>query len=355
VAIPGLCLSYDQLSTDEILPAHLHTAFRGSAARANYLAIDRLDCQFAAKEVCRWMSKPTEAAWQALKRLCRYLVGLPRMIFHYRWQTVDHVDVYTDTDWAGCPRTRKSTSGGCAILGAHPIKTWSSTQSSVALSSGEAEFNGVVRGAGVGLGYQSLLQDLGIHVGLRVWTDSSAAIGICSRQGLGKLRHLDTHTLWVQQAVRSKRVDLRKVAGEVNPADLFTKHSLTRERLMGLAKLFEMEYRGGRAAPAPKTRVTAGTKATLGEGVSAVGETHDGPIMPHRLYGEEELARRYPPLEAVAEAEEDEQLGDALLERGIEIAEQIVADTVSFGRRRVQKSSEESKPLREKDDPGPPG
>ena len=99
------------------------------------------------------MSKPTEAAWQALKRLCRYLVGVPRMISHYRWQTVDHVDVYADSDWAGCPRTRKSTSGGCAILGAHPIKTWSSTQSSLALSSGEAEFNGVVRGAGVGLGY----------------------------------------------------------------------------------------------------------------------------------------------------------------------------------------------------------
>ncbi len=220
------------------------TAFRGAAARANYLAADRTDCQFAAKEVCRWMSKPTEAAWRALTRPCRYLVGLPRMIFHYRWQTVEHVDVYTDTDWAGCPGTRKNTSGGCAVLEANPIKTWLSTQSSVALSSGEAKSNGVVRGAGVGLGYQSFLQDLGIHVGLRVWTDSSAAIGICTRQGLGKLRHLDTHTLWVQQAVRSKRVDLRKVAGEVNLADLFTKHSLTRERLIGLTELFDLECKG---------------------------------------------------------------------------------------------------------------
>ena len=49
---------------------------------------------------------------------------------------------------------------------------------------------------------------------------------------------MDTHTLWIQQAVRSKRVDLRKVAGEVAPADLVTKHSPTRERLMDLAKLF---------------------------------------------------------------------------------------------------------------------
>ena len=79
------------------------------------------------------------------------------------------------------------------MLGRHTIKHWSSTQSSTALSSGEAEFAGVIRGAGQGLGYQALLEDLGIKVPLRVWTDSSAAIGICSRQGLGKMRHLDTH------------------------------------------------------------------------------------------------------------------------------------------------------------------
>ena len=131
------------------------------------------------------MSKPAKAAWEAHKRLCRYLAGLPRMISHYKWQSIEHADVHTDTDWTGFPRTRKSTSGGCVILGTHAVKRWSSTQTSAALSSGKAEFNGVVRGAGVGLGYQGLLRDLGVNVGLRVWTDSSAAIGICTRQGLG--------------------------------------------------------------------------------------------------------------------------------------------------------------------------
>ena len=97
------------------------------------------------------------------------------------------------------------------MLGSHAIKHWSSTQTSVALSSGEAEFAGVIRGAGQGLGYKALLRDLGVDASLRVWTDSSAAIGICNRQGLGKLRHLDTHTLWIQQAVRTGRIDLRKV------------------------------------------------------------------------------------------------------------------------------------------------
>ena len=67
-------------------------------------------------------------------------------------------------------------------MGRHAIKHWSSTQASVTLSSGEAEFNGVIRGAGQGLGYQALLKDLGVEIPLRVWTDSSAAIGICTRQ-----------------------------------------------------------------------------------------------------------------------------------------------------------------------------
>ena len=123
------------------------------------------------------------------------------------------------------------------FLGGHAIKHWSSTQPSEALSSGEAEFAGVIRSSGQGLGYQALLRDFGVTVGLRVWTDSIAAIGICSRLGLGKAPHLDTHTLWIQQAVRPGRVDLGKVAGEVNPADLFTKHSLSKLRVEQLVEL----------------------------------------------------------------------------------------------------------------------
>ena len=80
------------------------------------------------------------------------------------------------------------------MLGSRAIRHWSSTQSSVALSSGEAEVAGVIRGAGRGLGYQALLRDFGVSTSLRVWTDSTAAIGIYNRLGVGRLRHPDTHT-----------------------------------------------------------------------------------------------------------------------------------------------------------------
>ena len=159
------------------------------------MVADRIDVQYSCTEVYRWMAKPTLRAWTALKRLCRFLNGLPRLVYKYPKQTIDAIDVYTDTDWAGCPITRKSTSGGCVLLGKHAIKHWPSTQASVTLSSGEAEFNGVVRGAGQGLGYQALLKDLGMKLPLRVWTDSSAVIGICSRQCLGGLIHVDTHAV----------------------------------------------------------------------------------------------------------------------------------------------------------------
>ncbi len=142
----------------------------------------------------------------------------------YPWQTVSRVDTYSDTDWAGCLKTRKSTSGGCLMLGTHLLKSWSSTQTSISLSSGEAEFYGVVKASGVSLGYQALLRDVGLNLPIRVWTDSSATIGICGRQGLGKLRPVDTQSLWIQQRVRNGSVELFKVKGEENPTDLFTKH-----------------------------------------------------------------------------------------------------------------------------------
>ncbi len=337
MATPGIRLSFAEVEKDQPLEPRLHTAFRASAARVNYLAADRADCQFAAKEVCRWMAKPTEQSWAALKRLCRYLVGLPRMVYLYRFQLATGVEVYTDTDWAGCPRTRKSTSGGCVMLGSHLVKSWSSTQTSVALSSGEAEFNGVVRGSGIGLGYQSLLRDLGHNLPVRVWTDSSAAIGVCSRQGLGKLRHLDTHTLWAQQALRAKRLSLCKIDGEANPADLLTKHSLTRDKLMQLTRLYSCEFRGGRAASAPQVRKAPGKKVTIGEAYRIDVEEDRAPMMPHLTYSEEELKQLYPPLEPPEAADADDPLNDeddALVAAGNVLIKELVEATARQGRRR---------------------
>ena len=344
VATPGVKPTTEQVMKDVELEPKLATPFRGAAARALYLSADRMDCQYVAKEVCRLMSKPTELGWAALKRLTRFLCGLPRMVYTYPWQTATHVEVYSDTDWSGCARTRKSTAGGVIMLGSHVIKTWSSTLGSVSLSSGEAEFYGVVKAAGMGLGYKSLLEDLGVSPPLRVWTDSSAAIGVCTRQGLGRLRHLDTHTLWVQQAVRRGRFELKKVEGVNNPADLMTKYTSTREKLNHLVRLFGCKYVDGRAENAPKLRKdTEGAKATMAS-VSAAGnescnalsvEEYKEIILPHVVYAAEELNDQYPSYRAAMEAideDEDPDVNDQIYKKGLEIAESIVKEMRVYGR-----------------------
>ena len=64
-------------------------------------------------------------------------------------------------------------------------------------------------------------------------------------------------------AVRLGRVDLRKIAGEVNPADLFTKHTFSRQRLEQLVELHGCKYLGGRASAAPLAKTGASNKATM--------------------------------------------------------------------------------------------
>ena len=100
------------------------------------------------------------------------------------------------------------------MVGTHLLKCWSSTQAGVAMSSGEAEFYGAVKGASAGLGMRALYRDIGFELPLRLWTDSSAAVGICGRQGLGKLRHLECTSLWLQQRIRHGELEVRKIAGE---------------------------------------------------------------------------------------------------------------------------------------------
>ena len=103
------------------------------------------------------------------------------------------------------------------------IKRWSSTQPTIALSVGEAEYVVLTKGATEALGAQSLAADLGLETVVQVALDSSTAKSIASRSGVGKVRHLDTKALWVQEAVRTGRLSLHKVRGDANPANLLTK------------------------------------------------------------------------------------------------------------------------------------
>jgi len=215
----------NEASDDTLLSTSQTTRYRGIAARLNFLAQDRPDLLYASKEASRRMSGPRQGDWGLLKRIGRYLIRVPRMQQTFEWQIMpDMLRAYVDSDWAGCKTTAKSTSGGLVCLGSHMLKAWSSTQNVIALSSGEAELYALVKGASQTLGLIAMADDFGISLGGRVHTDSSAAVGITTRQGLGKLRHIRVQYLWVQDVIKEKRLGVQKVPGVDNPSDVLTKH-----------------------------------------------------------------------------------------------------------------------------------
>ena len=110
------------------------------------------------------------------------------------------------------------------MYGSHCLKSWSSTQSVIAGSSGEAEYYGIGKGGSNSLGMRSLMSDLGVTVSIHIKSDASAAIGIASRRGLGKIRHLEVSQLWLQQRVAGEELKIDKVKGTDNIADALTKH-----------------------------------------------------------------------------------------------------------------------------------
>ena len=122
------------------------------------------------------------------------------------------------------------------------------------MSSGEAEFYGCVRAASRAIGMQSLCQGLGKSVNLRVWSDSAAALGIMQRRGCGKVRHLETPTLWVQKALKDGRFQLAKVPGKSNPADLGTKF-LDQATMLRALKLMNVALSDAPLAGALQARV----------------------------------------------------------------------------------------------------
>ena len=130
------------------------------------------------------------------------------------------------------------------------IKAWSRTQTLIALSSGESELAAVTKAAAEALGVQSVLSDFGVTVKLEIHSDATAAIGICKRQGLGRVRHLATADLWVQQRVRSKDLKLFKLPGKENPSDLMTKYKSGPEASKFLSML-GIQKRDGRPKLAP--------------------------------------------------------------------------------------------------------
>ena len=164
---------------------------------------DRIDLQFASEEACKQMTNRRASGEARMQRIATYVLKYPTVA--WKNDRDEHViDVFTDSDWAACRRSRRSTSGGVIVIDDGTVKHWSSRQATIALPVGEAEHCALVKAAAAGLAMVALG---------RIWVDSTTAKAIVTRLGLGKARHMEVLFLWAQEALRRRLFKIRKVAG----------------------------------------------------------------------------------------------------------------------------------------------
>ena len=242
-----------QLNLLEVMPLSEEDAraYRSAVGSAIYLSADRREIQLATKELARRMSNPRECDLKAAKILAAYLNRHPEMYTVVALEagaTAQNeltLDLFTDSDWAGCLETRRPTDCYIAVLGGAVVACGSQTQPGLpATSSPDAELRGVSRGAREALFIKELATiDSGLKVRKpKLWTDSSSAQAAARRIGPGsKLRHLEVCEFYVQGAIQAGKLSVGKVKGTWNPANFLRKHAKTgtevREALPSLGML----------------------------------------------------------------------------------------------------------------------
>ena len=123
-----------------------------------------------------------------------------------------------DASWAS-----DKAPGGVAMFGDHWIKSWSKTQSLIALSLVEFESDASVKATPEVMAIKPMLRDFSRHMSLKAMANASAVVGIMVRRGLGKVRHLDANHLLIQEAAAKKRAKFEKSLRIANPTDVMTK------------------------------------------------------------------------------------------------------------------------------------
>ena len=238
------------LKASELLKGSQITQYRSMVMRAAFLAQDRADIGEATKCLARRMKDPRECDWGDLKRLARYLLRVPRIVTEFRPQKVPtKVVVTVDSDHAGCVETGRSTTGMVARYGIHTVKHASNIQSTIGLSTGESEYYAIVKGCATAFQLQALILDLGgsaEELPAEVGTDSGAAKGTSERQGLGKLKHVRTRYLWVQERVALREIVIAKVGTKSNFSDMLTK-PLSRPEVEKFMEMIGQVAKAGRA------------------------------------------------------------------------------------------------------------
>ena len=215
-----------KLSADDSPPVSDPTMHRSLAGALQYLTFTRPDLSFSVQQICLFMHDPRENHLNALKRILRYVKGTISYGIKMTRSTSLSITAYSDADWAGCPSTRRSTSGYCVYIG-HNLISWSSKrQDTISRSSAEAEYRGVANAVAETTWLRNLLFELKINVtrATVVYCDNVSAIYLSSHPVKHqRTKHVEIVIHFVREKVVLGHVWVLQVPSSQQFADIFTK------------------------------------------------------------------------------------------------------------------------------------
>ncbi|XP_022019721.1 uncharacterized mitochondrial protein AtMg00810-like [Helianthus annuus] len=202
------------------------TTYRSLAGALQYLTFTRPDITYAVQQICMHMHAPCLAHWNALKRIIRYLQGTSHLGLQLSAATALSIRAFTDADWAGCPDTRRSTSGYCVYLCDNLVSWSSKRQFTISRSSAEAEYRRVANVVAEFCWLRNILLELHhpLSKSSLVYCDNISVIylsgNLVQHQ---RTKHIELDIHFVREHVQKGLVQILHVPSRFQVADIFTK------------------------------------------------------------------------------------------------------------------------------------
>lgn len=204
------------------------TVYQSAVGSLLYMSTStRPDIAFAVGNVARFSANPTRLHWTGVKRIFRYLKGTSDMGLYYSSSVEDDLVGYSDSDWAGDCDDRRSVSGYMFKLCGAPISWRSKKQTTVALSTAEAEYVALSSATQEAVWLKQLLSELLAKQqskAVLIYEDNQSAISMArNAQFHGRTKHIDIRHHFVREKVNDGTIDLKYCPTDRMLADVLTK------------------------------------------------------------------------------------------------------------------------------------
>jgi histone deacetylase 1/2 len=214
------------LHDGNLLPASDASFYRSIAGALQYLTLTRPDVAYAVNQACLYMHAPRDTHWTLVKRILRYLQGTLEHGISITASSPSQLTAYSDADWAGCPDTRRSTSGYCVFLGDSLVSWSSKRQTTVSRSSAEAEYRGVAHAAAECCWLRNLLGELLVDVpkATIIYCDNISAVYLSENPvHHRRTKHVELDIHFVREKVAIGQLRVLQVPSSRQYADIMTK------------------------------------------------------------------------------------------------------------------------------------